>query len=167
MNRQQLLENWVDAMHDGQLIKKTAEPYFNHLLFVARKAGPLTKYGYEIGLCHDLFEKTKVTAANLYHALVSFGYTEVNYIINSVQELTQQEPKLQEAARLFTISPGAQTVKYADLFYNIGWVARFEKQEIRQPYLLRKKELLHNMDKGDPGLRFETQALIDKLLKLP
>jgi len=156
------------------MIKSTSDPYLDHLLFVANKAGPLTCYGYEIGLCHDLLEKTAATAPVLQDALLSSGYADACYIVNCVVELTRKadpalgkkDRKTQETARLQGISPAAQTVKYADLLYNIGWVARFEKRKAKKiAYLKRKRRLLLHLDKGAPSLLAEALTMIDDHLK--
>ena len=65
---------WVKEQHAGQLIRKTEKPYFDHLLFVAEKAGSVFPLGYEIGICHDLLEKTNVNEPELLSSLLCFGY---------------------------------------------------------------------------------------------
>lgn len=181
MNSAGKLEKWVRVMHDGQLIRCTSEPYTNHLIFVAHTARQLTAFGYEIGLCHDLLEQTAVTDSSLFDALVSFDYSRTNAacIVGCVKELTnvfsvqaypelgKKERRQREAARLLTISPAAQTVKYADLLYNIGWVCDFEKRKTKAVrYLLEKQRLLNAMDKGDSGLRTQALTMIIHSLQL-
>ena len=46
----------------------------------------------------------------------------------------------------------AQTVKYADLIYNIGWVLRYQRKKVKG-YLKRKLRLLKQLDKGDTTLQ--------------
>ncbi len=76
MTREIKLLDWVKQQHAGQLIKRTTEPYTNHLTAVARMSGVIP-LGYEIGLCHDLLENTKTTAPQLRTVLAGFGYNDV------------------------------------------------------------------------------------------
>lgn len=173
----ELLTNWVKLKHAGQLIKRSGEPYFNHLIAVAEMAKPVTLMGYEIGLCHDLLEDTATDEEELLENLIHFGYehTIANYITNCVLELTdvytasiypdlsKVERKEKEATRRVTISPGAQTVEYADLIYNIGWMLQYNQKHAKK-YLKRKRALIGQMATGDPVLRQEALAIIDKAL---
>ncbi|WP_158642831.1 hypothetical protein [Mucilaginibacter ginsenosidivorax] len=49
MSREHKLLTWVKQKHQGQLIKRTAEPYINHLTAVAQMAG-VAPLGYETAL---------------------------------------------------------------------------------------------------------------------
>ena len=116
------LTAWVKEQHAGQMIRKTEEPYFDHLLFVAEKAGAIIPLGYEIGLCHDLLEKTSVTALKLHDALTGLKYSPIyaGHITKCVFELTdvfikanfpelkKKKRKRLEAKRLATIRPDAK-----------------------------------------------------------
>ncbi|GAA4323324.1 hypothetical protein GCM10023149_24200 [Mucilaginibacter gynuensis] len=181
VDREQL-RDWVRQQHAGQLIKYTDKPYFEHLEFVAEKAGNKALLAYEIGLCHDLFEETKISAGQLMIVLSGFGYgeAEVVHITDSVTELTDKftkkvypdlkkaERKRKEAERLAHISPDAQTVKYGDLIYNINWVLNYESTAKKEKYLRKKRALLNTMTKGDPGLRAEALKLLhqDVIIKI-
>jgi (p)ppGpp synthase/HD superfamily hydrolase len=173
--RAEKLADWVRLKHEGQLIKLSGKPYFNHLEAVASMAAPLTQFGYEAGICHDLLEKTQTSVKELGEALVSFGYLsgEAEYIAGRVVELTnvftkaaypdlkKSSRKEKEAVRLPTISAGAQTVKYADLIYNIEWMMAYDHHRAKK-YLKRKKRLLAKMDKGDKNLYQKALDLIEK-----
>ena len=63
--------------------------------------------------------------------------------------------------RLADISPDAQTVKYADLIFNINWMLRFGGEKLPN-YLKRKQSLLEQLSDGDEVLRDEVKALILK-----
>jgi (p)ppGpp synthase/HD superfamily hydrolase len=168
------LRDWIKKKHAGQKIKRTDDPYFDHLLAVAEVAAPFARFGYEIGLCHDLFEKTQVTIAELLEAIIDFGYDRraAEEIIRHVLELTdvftaEAYPQLKksarkdkEASRLLTISSTSQTVKYADLIYNIGWVKQYDKKDASK-YLKKKRLLLSKMSRGNPSLRNLALQLID------
>ena len=94
VDREQL-RDWVREQHAGQFIKYTDKPYFEHLEYVAEKAENKALLAYEIGLCHDLFEETKISAGQLMVVLTSFGYgeAEVVHITDSVTELTDKFTK--------------------------------------------------------------------------
>ena len=164
-DRQQLTE-WVKTRHGAQLIRRTKEPYFNHLTAVAEMAAPALTLGYEIGLCHDLLEDTGTTQEELKAALLSFGYPngDADFITICVVELTdvftadnypelsKAERKKGEAARLITMSAAAQTVKYADLIYNLNWVLTYDQKHAHK-YRKKKLLLLAELDKGNDELR--------------
>ncbi|UKT65603.1 hypothetical protein [Pedobacter mucosus] len=172
------LEAWVAEQHNWQLIKKTDKPYYSHLTAVAEVAGDKERLGWEIGLCHDLLEDTDITPKGLRQALLGFGYSkrDADLVTLCVIELTdfftsaaypnlgKPERKSLEVARLLTISPLAQTVKYADLLDNIKWVLRYDKKNASQ-YLKKKRKLLLRLDQGNPMLRNHVMELIEKGLK--
>jgi (p)ppGpp synthase/HD superfamily hydrolase len=167
------LKKWIAHQHKGQLIKKTSQPYMNHLTAVAEMAAEALDFGYEIGLCHDLLEDTKATAAELLDALLKFGYIveDADLITSCVVELTdvytksaypgisKTDRKRMEAARLLNISAAAQTVKYADLIYNIRWVLKYDKKHSKK-YLIKKRRLLMALNKGNNQLRLQALELV-------
>lgn len=170
---------WVSVKHQGQIIRRTDQPYFNHLETVAELAGSAVEMGYEIGLCHDLLEDTDTTETELFNALLSFGYTNAqsNLISGCVAELTdvftaiaypdldKAERKKRESARLATISATAQTVKYGDLIDNINWVLIHDQKHAKK-YLKKKQLLLRNLNRGDDGLRQQAFNVIQSGMTL-
>lgn len=162
MSKRTKLTAWVKEQHGGQLIRKTTMPYVDHVLFVAELAGPAASLTYEIGLCHDLVEKTNVDQPALSTALKRFGYNidETAHITNAVAELTRadnpglskKESRAREDKRLMNSSADAQTVKYADLLYNAQWMIA-HKPEKAEKYLTRKLNLIRAMTNGDAELR--------------
>jgi (p)ppGpp synthase/HD superfamily hydrolase len=177
MNRADKLLIWIEQRHEGHLIRRTAEPYINHLVAVAKMTAVIP-LGYEIGLCHDLFEETGITEPMLHSALTSFGYTgqEASLITNCTIELTdvftkkaypdlkKEVRKKKEATRLATISATAQTIKCGDLIYNIGWILKYDLKHARK-YLKKKKSLLAYMTSGEQHLRQATIKTIDDALR--
>ncbi|WP_316845192.1 hypothetical protein [Pedobacter psychrodurus] len=171
------LAHWVAVQHAGQLIRKTKTPYFNHLTTVAAKARSATRLGYEIGLCHDLLEDTGTTRHQLLHALLSFGYSksDAHEITGSVLELTdvytkkaypdlnKAERKKLESERLLSISASAQTVKYADLIDNIGWMLVHDQKHVKK-YLKKKRLLITCLTRGNSILRQQALVFVDKSL---
>ena len=170
----EFLRDWVREQHEGQIIPKNGYPYFTHLSAVAALAGGVVRLGGEIGLCHDLLEDTEITAGTLNEVLLSFGYSQTDseiittcvveltdvYTVSAFGELKKNERKQLEAERLITISSRAQTVKYADLIDNIGWVLTFNKQAANE-YLKKKLTLLKDLNKGDRGLWLMAMKLIE------
>ncbi|MFC0513480.1 hypothetical protein ACFFGT_04685 [Mucilaginibacter angelicae] len=177
MNRTDKLLNWIKQRHEGQLIRRTTEPYVNHLVAVAELASVIP-LGYETGLCHDLFEETETTKMELYSALTTFGYTdpEAHFILNCTIELTdvftkknypdlkKKARKAKEAARLTTISSAAQTVKYGDMIYNIGWVLKYDLKHAGK-YLRKKQLFLTSMTNGDQDLHQRALKIVDDALR--
>jgi (p)ppGpp synthase/HD superfamily hydrolase len=174
------LLHWIEGKYIRNKIKISGEPYFTHLLAVAETTASATVLGYEIGLCHDLLEDYPVSPEDLSLTLTGFGYTgeQAACITSIVVELTdvytetaypdlhKSERKAKETARLLSISGAAQTVKYADLIYNIAWTLKNEPQKAKK-YLKKKKKLLASMTKGDPELRqLALQAIADGLVSL-
>lgn len=159
------LSAWVSHQHRGQIIKKSGELYFYHLLRVASMAGKYIRLGYEVGLCHDLLEDTSVQPDELYLRLSSFGYndSDTKRIVQAVEELTDVYTKAAypflnkplrknlEAERLCTISPLAQTIKYADLSDNLTWMLRYDYKHVRD-YSKKKYKLLKRLNQGDQEL---------------
>ena len=178
MNRRLTLINWVKEQHKGQLIKETYVPYFEHLLAVANRVAATAPLNYEIGLCHDLFEKTSVSKTALIAQLWDFDYSpvEAEHISNCVVELTRhftkaenplpkKERKALENERLLGISADAQTIKYADFSYNADWMMAHDRHHARH-YLKQHIDLIKEMTMGEAELRNEVLAEFRKLLAL-
>ena|ERR1700761_5328420 len=177
MNPKQKLLAWVEQQHKGHFIRKSNLPYVHHLMAVADTAA-IIPLGYETGLCHDLFENTDVTQLKLTATLELLGYhkTEADIITSSVAELTdvftkvafpnltKSMRKAKEADRLTTISPFSQTVKYADLIYNINWMMIYDRKHAEK-YLWNKLVLLRQLTKGDSALHLEAIRQIENALQ--
>lgn len=141
MNREKIIE-FVKLKHQGQVRKYTGKSYFNHLIAVAQLAEKTNAaYGFEIGLCHDLFEDTDCTIEEFKNAFLGAGYSllGLNHIGTSVIELTdiytkanfeslnRKERKNLECKRLHNMSPDAQTVKCADIINNAEDIFKHDK----------------------------------------
>lgn len=178
--RQASLLGFVVLKHDQQLRKYTFLPYHTHVRAVADAADGKCKFGYEIGLCHDLLEDTECGYADICEALLRFGYTNNDYIfiVNAVIELTdvytsEEYPKLNrivrkalEAERLWLVSPQAQTVKYCDLIDNTSSIVEHDPK-FAVKYIQEKEYILKGMNKGEPGLyKKALQSLHDAKKKL-
>lgn len=160
--RQGSLLGFVVLKHDTQLRKYTNEPYHTHVRAVAEMADGKCKFGYEIGLCHDLLEDTDCTGAELTEALLRFGYDvpEAWVIFNAVCDLTdiytpetypdlnRKARKALEAERLYGAIPEAQTVKYCDLIHNTASIVAYDRG-FALKYIPEKEQILQGMNKGN------------------
>lgn len=177
MNRRLKLINWVRAQHKGQLIKETNAPYLDHVLAVANRVASAAPLTFEIGLCHDLLEKTAVTLNVLLEQLKDFCYNpeEAEHIGGCVTELTRHFTKAEnplpkkmrkalEDERLAQISTDAQTVKYADLSYNADWMMAHDRHHAKD-YLQSKLELIGEMTSGQAELRSQVSAQFHAILR--
>jgi (p)ppGpp synthase/HD superfamily hydrolase len=153
---------FVALKHVMQVRKYTGEPYLRHLQNVAKMADGKCKFGYEIGLCHDLLEDTDCTFSELLTSLMRWGYEQVDaiFICNRVQDLTdvfipENNPELNrgarkylESMRLHSIDPVAQTVKYCDLIDNTVSIVERDKGFAKK-YIPEKEAILTGMDLGN------------------
>lgn len=161
----QLLQ-FVTIQHGGQKRKYTGQPYVVHLIAVAECAEDHQLIlGYEIGLCHDLFEDTACTEQQLRTALLAYGYTaaEVDFIIKGTWDLTdkyiaadyphqnRKQRKQMEVERLATIGANSQSIKYCDLIDNTQSIVKHD-QGFARVYLKEKANLLKVMNKGNQFL---------------
>lgn len=175
--RRQNLSDWIRTCHRGQKIRKTEEDYFNHLLRVACEAAPYAPLAYEIGICHDLLEDTETTSAQLLTKLGELNYEidAANQIAEAVVALTdvftkdtfpflnKKQRKKREAERLETISPVAQTVKYADLTDNINWMLVYDRKHLKN-YLQKKHTLVTRLNSGNALLRNKLLSKMEMIL---
>jgi len=172
-SRQKKLFEFVKQCHGSQLRKYSDDPYWHHLLEVARIAQMAKRpiqihkddsyFLYvEIALCHDLFEDTKCTRSILKKFLLENGYdsTEAVIIVIGTKYLTDKYTKEDypllnratrkemEADRLGKIPYWAQTVKMADMISNTSSIVSFDSNFARV-YIPEKKRTLNGMRLGD------------------
>jgi len=169
---------YVALKHVEQKRKYTGEPYLSHLQAVANMADGKCKFGYEIGLCHDLLEDTDCTTAELHLALKRFGYNNVdrNSILDAVIDLTdvytseafpqlnRAKRKALEASRLHKISYEAQTVKYCDLINNTESIVKHDPG-FAVKYLEEKATTLKGMNAGNPVMFKKCKQVLRKAQK--
>ncbi|RDC64251.1 HD domain-containing protein [Adhaeribacter pallidiroseus] len=167
---------FVTEKHGQQKRKYTHEPYVNHLIRVALKVKEYTQDSRMVmaALCHDLLEDTKCTVVELYQFFIGINLTEADsdYICFLVKELTdvftaeafpqfnRKTRKELEAARLWEISPEAQTIKYADLIDNTSSIVP-HGGAFAKVYLKEKKRVLAQMDKGHPELYQLASSIVE------
>lgn len=171
---------FITLKHGNQKRKYTNEPYVNHVITVAKMARYFCRFGWEIGLCHDLIEDTNCTGIELVRTLRFIGYSmnDAFFISIRVEELTDEFTheafpgmnrflrKQKEAQRLHKISYEAQTVKYCDLINNSSSIVEFDPS-FAEIYLSEKIDILDGMNKGNPIIRFWVNRVLEKsLIKL-
>jgi (p)ppGpp synthase/HD superfamily hydrolase len=160
----------------GQKRKYSGAPYWTHLTAVAamvRQVDGATEDMVIAAYLHDVLEDTQVAMIDI---SMLFGAD----VLDLVHALTDQFSaphygnrayrKSLEAARLATVSPDAQTIKYADLIDNTSSIVAFDPG-FAQVYLPEAKHLLSVMHRGDPGLRNRALRVVEeaeaRLMMLP
>lgn len=180
-NRQTNLLHFVKEQHGDQKRKYTLAPYWTHLMSVAELVSeyPDIEMGVEIALCHDLAEDTKCKFYQLNEFLLNNGYgseTERHVILRDVTHLTdvftseaypalnRAARKSEEAQRLISISPNAQSVKYADIIDNTSSIVKHDPG-FAKVYLKEIEGKIPKMDKGNPELYARCLDVFDKAVK--
>lgn len=144
----------------GQLRKYTCEPYIVHPEEVARIVSSVqhTPEMVMAAYLHDVVEDTDV----------SFNDIEDNFgpkVCSLVIELTDTSRpedgnraarKAIDRERLAKASPGAQTIKLADLISNTASIVQHDLNFARV-YLAEKEQLLEVLTKGDPALQAQAR----------
>jgi (p)ppGpp synthase/HD superfamily hydrolase len=166
----------VYQAHSGQYRKYTNEPYICHLIRVADKADLLLKgHTWEVGICHDLFEDTKLTSNELEYYLRQYGYANRNIteIIRGVNCLTdiytssaypnknRKERKELEAIALGEIPAIYQSIKVIDMIDNTPSICEHDPK-FGLIYLEEKEFLLGKLTKAHNQLLLEAYDMISK-----
>lgn len=172
--RQIKLMEFVKIAHIEQKRKYTGEPYFNHIFHVGTEAQKnQIQFGFEIGICHDLFEDTQFNEELLRHFLWAVDYSiwEIDAIIAGINHLTDEftsdkypelnrkARKQKECERLYLIPEEIQTIKYIDLIHNTESICEHDPGFART-YLKEKWQILKGMDKGNPELFLQARNLL-------
>ena len=153
-------------LHGNQKRKYTGEPYVNHTVQVAKI---VKNYGGDdimvyAAVLHDVLEDTNTTKEELFsHLRQIIGPENAIEVVKLVQELTdvfikddypninRKDRKEMEAMRLGSISPKAQTIKYADLLDN-GQDIMKNDPKFGKVYLKEKEQILKHMNRGNQEL---------------
>lgn len=167
--RQRTLFEFVKQKHGPQVRKYTGEPYWYHLVEVAKMVWDHEHYAVEAALCHDLIEDTTCGYRHLKQELIRIGYIEdaATCIRNTVEELTDHFPggalddngrelsrtnrKQREAQRLRLVSRTAQTIKFADLIHNAQSIIEHDKA-FAPVFIQEATDLAREMRLGDEKL---------------
>jgi len=170
------LFDFVKQHHYNQQRKYTGEPYFAHLLRVVQILSryPLTNFELEIGLCHDLVERTLCTKQELILKLKEIGYDLFprNKIAKGVSDMTdiyteqfypqlsRAERKEKEAERLLESEFFSQNVKYAELIDNIPSITKHDPDFV-WVYLNEVANYIGDLNEGDIELYAECRNVLD------
>lgn len=149
-----------------QVRKFTGEPYIVHPGHVAEIVSSVTSDPVTIAAAwlHDVVEDTDVTQAEIER---EFG-PEVAEIVASVTKVVDGRRIGRERAALINIehashgSPGAKTVKLADVIDNISDIVEHDR-EFARVYLMEKKMLMKHLQEGDPTLYKKAMELLELL----
>lgn len=177
------ITDFGDRAHGEQLRKYVPDRYMVHPVRVMEQ---LKQYTSDItilaaALLHDVLEDTPVTEREISAFLSALmNPVEVDKTVQLVLDLTdvyvkQDFPKLnrrtrkaKEIERLITISPEAQTIKYADILDNTSEISDNDPS-FANIYLSESLAILHKLDRGDAELRQKAIAAVsaglDKLKK--
>lgn len=161
-DRQKRLLEFVKKQHGTQERKYNAEPYWHHVVSVAKIASAQVDGAIEISFCHDLFEDTPCTKEHLQKFLEEHGYNkkEAKHISEVTDELTDEYTKeaypdlnrrmrkKKEAERLGKISKLGQSIKYADLIDNTSSIVENDKH-FAKVYVKEATDVLDQMRNGN------------------
>jgi (p)ppGpp synthase/HD superfamily hydrolase len=182
MSKAEILEyvkEFADKAHGTQVRKYSGERYIVHPLRVMEI---VRQYNDDLpvlaaALLHDVLEDTSTTSAGIEAALLHvMDKQQVASTLRRVIELTdvfirKEYPRLKrrtrkekEAHRLSSVSPEAQTVKYADIMDNVTDIAR-EDTDFAKVYISEAMKMLKVMDAGHPALRERALAVVDQCAK--
>lgn len=169
-DQQSELFDFVKEQHQGQQRKYTGEPYSVHLQRVVEILSPysLVNMELEIGLCHDLLERTSCSKQLLVNKFKEFGYElfSRSKVVKGVYDLTdlyneeqypqytRAECKSLEAERLIDIETFSQTVKYAELIDNMTSITKFDP-DFALIYLRETASYIEELNEGNSDLYTE------------
>lgn len=182
MSKAEILDyvrEFADKAHGIQVRKYSGEPYIVHPLRVMEI---VRQYNDDLpvlaaALLHDVLEDTSTTSTGIEAALLQvMDKHHVDSALKLVVELTdvfirEEYPRLnrrsrkeKEAHRLSSVSPSAQSIKYADIMDNVTDIAR-EDTDFAKVYISEAKKMLKVMDAGHPALRERALAVVDQCAK--
>ena len=178
----QYIKEFTDRSHGKQVRKYSGERYIVHPVRVMET---VRQFNDDVAvlsaaLLHDVLEDTPVTAHELKSALVGvMDVRDAQRTLRFVIELTdifikkdfprmnRTVRKQKEAERLSSVSPEAQTIKYADIIDNVTDIVK-QDADFARVFVREAKAMLTAMTNGNPELRKRALALVDKcLLTLP
>lgn len=151
----------------GQRRKYSGEPYWHHPVAAAEMVSSVETATTEMiaaALLHDVLEDTGVTAMDIEEC---FGQRVAVLVLELTDQFIDPElgnrahRKALERDRLATISPEAQTIKYADLIDNSASIVARDRGFARV-YLAEKRQLLEVMTAGDQALRRKAWSVLNE-----
>jgi len=151
--------------HIDQRRKYTHQPYEVHLKAVARLVAEVTTDVRLVAAAwlHDTVEDTLATHADIE---TEFG-KEIAQLVYELTDISRPGDgnraarKALDREHLAQASPGAQTIKLADLIDNTADICRHD-EEFGQVFLREAQQLLDVLDKGDPLLFSRAQKVVSR-----
>lgn len=176
------IRDFADQAHGTQVRKYTGERYITHPVRVMETVREINTEVTLLAaaLLHDVLEDTPVKADDMELALRTvLPPAQAQKVVQMVIELTdifikkdfprlnRRTRKQREAVRLSSVSPEAQTIKYADIIDNVTDIVN-QDADFARVFIHEAKGILDGMTTGHPMLRQRAVELVDScLLKLP
>jgi guanosine-3',5'-bis(diphosphate) 3'-pyrophosphohydrolase len=173
------IKEFAEFAHGNQTRKYSKERYINHPVRVMKMCCEYTQDlpVLAAALLHDVLEDTEVTRPELNKFLTSvmdIGVAAIThhivveltdvYIKADYPLLNRRTRRTKEAERLSGVSPEAQTIKYADVIDNVTDISRHDT-DFALVYIRESKQLLQQMDRGDPMLYQRAVHTVDEALQ--
>lgn len=173
------VKGFADKSHGEQVRKYTGERYIGHpvrVMETVREFHPdLTVLA--AALLHDVLEDTPVTPEEMEKTLqkvltveqtrktmqIVIELTDI-YVKTAYPRLNRRSRKEKEALRLATVSPEAQSVKYADIIDNVTDIVK-QDTDFAHVFVSEAKKMLTVMTSGDPTLRDRALSVVNGCLK--
>ncbi len=161
------IRDFADQAHGAQTRRYTPDRYIVHPIRVMQicqaYTGDVTMLA--AALLHDVLEDTPVSPQALYQYLITVMDTsQADRTLQLVLDLTdiytkanyprwsRHARKAQEARRLATALPDAQTIKYADIMDNCQEIV-IQDPDFAGTFLRECRSILEHMKEGNPILR--------------
>jgi (p)ppGpp synthase/HD superfamily hydrolase len=182
LNQNEILEKikaFADTAHGTQTRKYSQERYINHPIRVMETCRAYTSDVpiLAAALLHDVLEDTETNRHELNEFLLSVmdpGLATIThhlvveltdvYIKSDYPLLNRRTRRTKEAERLRDVSPEAQTIKYADVIDNVVDISKHDT-DFALTYIRESKQLLQQIDKGNPMLYQRATQLVDDTLQ--
>ena len=170
---------YAEEAHGGQMRKYSNEHFIAHSVRVMETVRDYleTLPVLAAALLHDVLEDTQVTKRKLGNFLQTImDKTNADKTVQLVDELTdvfvksdypglnRRARKNKEFDRLSQTSPEAQTIKYADIIDNVNDITN-EDPDFALVYIRENKQLLQQINKGNPLLYHRALQVVDDCLR--
>ncbi len=173
------VQSYAGDAHGEQVRKYTGEKYIGHPMRVMMTVRAYCREPEVLAaaLLHDVLEDTPVSARQMEEDLARImdsrqvtrtvglvvELTDV-FIKNDFPQLSRRTRKEKEAARLATVSPEAQSIKYADIIDNVTDIVR-QDSDFATVFVREAHNMLRAMRSGDAALRERALAVVDSCMK--
>lgn len=174
----QQVRDYADAAHGTQMRKYTPDRYIVHPVRVMESCAAYTNDlpVLAAALLHDVLEDTPVTEAEMHQFLVSvMSAQDAAKTLQLVVELTdvyikanypqwnRKKRKEEERERIRKTSPGAQTIKYADILDNCSEIVAHDP-DFARVFLRECKKILTVIPNGHAALYQKAKDTLQKAI---